>query len=381
MRQCERCGTGFEPKFLGKSNEQRFCTDYCARRHGAIRRNAMKPPKKQIIQVNFCHSCNAEVKSSGGGRPREYCSNQCATKRRRELIAKRLVTRTCQCCYGIFVIKSVEQARYCSQFCRGFMQEKWPRPVKRQAYDPRNDGKLCSSVECDKPVTAKELCIRHYSVMRMATGKRPRYPFTCEVCHCPGESWDKQARMHQACSARTSQKRLVMSRSTEIAIIESRRYLARPINVLPKGQILFSGNCRNCKQPWVDYNLRQSCSDECSDALHGASRRKAKLRKKESNESKGLPRNYGRSAHRSRAKKYGVAHESGITPLSVFEASRWICQLCFGYVDPRESTGIWRPTLDHVIPMARGGAHVRENLQLAHMICNSYKGKTVPPGP
>ena len=251
--------------------------------------------------------------------------------------------------------------------------------MKRTPTDPHPLGLTCD--ECTSPLWARGKCSKHYAMWKMATGKRKRYPFNCEVCHLDGDSYDIGTTKHPICQRRTTRTKFVMSRSTEIAIIESRRYLARPINVLPKGQILFSGNCRNCKQPWVDYNLRQSCSDECSDVLHGTSRRKAKLRRKALNESQGLPRNYGRSAHRSRAKKYGVAHESGITPLSIFEASGWICQLCFGYVDPREGTGIWRPTLDHVIPMARGGAHVRENLQLAHMICNSYKGKSTPPGP
>ncbi|MEO3856223.1 HNH endonuclease signature motif containing protein [Acrocarpospora sp. B8E8] len=31
------------------------------------------------------------------------------------------------------------------------------------------------------------------------------------------------------------------------------------------------------------------------------------------------------------------------------------------------------PTLDHVIPLAKGGLHEPGNLQLAHFICNSTK--------
>jgi hypothetical protein len=371
MRQCERCGTGFEPKYLGKSNEQRFCTDYCARRHGAIRRNATKPPNKQIIRVNLCHSCNAEVKSSGGGRPKEYCSNRCATTRRNELTAKRFVTRTCQCCYGIFVIQSTHRDRYCSQFCRGFMAEVWPRPVKRKPTDEHPLGLICD--ECDLPQWAQGKCSKHYSAMRMATGQRKRYPFNCEVCHLDGDSYDVGTTKHAICQRRTTRNKFVMSRSTEIAVIETRRYLARPINVLPKGQIMFAGTCWNCGAPWVDYILRHSCSDKCSKDLSRAAQKRAKIKLKDKYEKQGLSRNHGRSHHRSRAKKYGVRHDAGITPLSIFEASGWVCQLCLGFADPRESTGLWMPTLDHIIPMSRGGAHVRENLQLAHMICNSYK--------
>jgi 5-methylcytosine-specific restriction endonuclease McrA len=31
------------------------------------------------------------------------------------------------------------------------------------------------------------------------------------------------------------------------------------------------------------------------------------------------------------------------------------------------------PSLDHILPLARGGAHDHSNLQLAHRICNSRK--------
>jgi len=32
------------------------------------------------------------------------------------------------------------------------------------------------------------------------------------------------------------------------------------------------------------------------------------------------------------------------------------------------------PTLDHIVPLARGGSHSESNAQLAHFICNSTKG-------
>jgi 5-methylcytosine-specific restriction endonuclease McrA len=31
-------------------------------------------------------------------------------------------------------------------------------------------------------------------------------------------------------------------------------------------------------------------------------------------------------------------------------------------------------TIDHIVPIAKGGKHVRENLQLAHKLCNQRKG-------
>ncbi len=30
--------------------------------------------------------------------------------------------------------------------------------------------------------------------------------------------------------------------------------------------------------------------------------------------------------------------------------------------------------MDHIIPVSKGGAHTRQNLRLAHFLCNSKRG-------
>ncbi len=67
-----------------------------------------------------------------------------------------------------------------------------------------------------------------------------------------------------------------------------------------------------------------------------------------------------------------------VDPEKVFERDNWTCQLCFEPVDkliPRyESKGA---TLDHIIPLSKGGAHSYANTQLAHFGCNSSKSDQV----
>ncbi len=70
--------------------------------------------------------------------------------------------------------------------------------------------------------------------------------------------------------------------------------------------------------------------------------------------------------------------------LAIFERDGWVCQLCGEAVDPaREFPDPLSPSLDHVIPLDRGGAHVPENCQLAHFGCNASKGsrRTAPGRP
>ena len=43
-------------------------------------------------------------------------------------------------------------------------------------------------------------------------------------------------------------------------------------------------------------------------------------------------------------------------------------------------TGDWYPSIDHVIPLAKGGKHAWENIKIAHRRCNSWKSdNTMPP--
>jgi 5-methylcytosine-specific restriction endonuclease McrA len=55
----------------------------------------------------------------------------------------------------------------------------------------------------------------------------------------------------------------------------------------------------------------------------------------------------------------------------LMERDQGICALCNGLVT--DQTGPWRPSIDHIIPISRGGLHKVENLQLAHYRCNLKK--------
>lgn len=58
----------------------------------------------------------------------------------------------------------------------------------------------------------------------------------------------------------------------------------------------------------------------------------------------------------------------------VYIEENGICGLCGGDVDRSN----W--SLDHIMPIARGGKHKRSNTQLAHRLCNAKKGAKVPEG-
>lgn len=86
---------------------------------------------------------------------------------------------------------------------------------------------------------------------------------------------------------------------------------------------------------------------------------------------------------RSRKAKEGLRRrrlaESGHRDIhwrTVGERDNWICHLCHGFVDPVAGTAYepWGATVDHLIPIARGGTHHWWNVALAHRRCNTSRG-------
>lgn len=84
-------------------------------------------------------------------------------------------------------------------------------------------------------------------------------------------------------------------------------------------------------------------------------------------------RRYG-STHHGRARYYGVPYEP-VPPIFIFERDGWVCHICGNITDrnapPRSANS---PSLDHIVPMSKGGPHLRSNLATACFLCNCRKG-------
>jgi 5-methylcytosine-specific restriction endonuclease McrA len=68
-----------------------------------------------------------------------------------------------------------------------------------------------------------------------------------------------------------------------------------------------------------------------------------------------------------------------VEPAVVFERDGWRCGVCGNPVDPSlKWPNLMAATMDHVVPISKGGPHSYENCQLAHSLCNIRKGDSVP---
>ena len=81
------------------------------------------------------------------------------------------------------------------------------------------------------------------------------------------------------------------------------------------------------------------------------------------------------NAARHERRKRKEAGAEKFDPLEIYERDSWICQLC---KEPVDRTLRWpaalSASLDHKVPLAAGGAHTRNNTQIARLICNIRKG-------
>lgn len=125
--------------------------------------------------------------------------------------------------------------------------------------------------------------------------------------------------------------------------------------------------CVFCGKVFHSKNASASyCSCECKKKRHN----QASNRRKRQNHS-------NQCGYRSRAKRYGVEYVAGITLRKVYERDGGICQICGKRTDFGDRaygmSGPTYPSIDHIVAMKNGGGHTWDNVQLAHMLCNSYK--------
>lgn len=62
-------------------------------------------------------------------------------------------------------------------------------------------------------------------------------------------------------------------------------------------------------------------------------------------------------------------------PIDVHTRDDWTCRLCWMPIDPALAwPDSMNASVDHIVPLSRGGAHAMDNVQSAHLGCNSSKG-------
>ncbi len=238
-----------------------------------------------------------------------------------------------------------KQKRFCSAECAGYgCSDNLRLGLGNRAR--RIPDKVCPW--CGKVFRAREsetvYCSNSCSVQARYFEKHGRGP-VCEVpwaeCSECGK-WFLQRRGAVVCS---EECRLARGRRTYRDYAEARKGANKCV-------------CQECgkvfEAPYGD-KRRQFCSVECGKRFNGRI-----------------------SKHVRRGRLRGNPTER-LDPLAVFERDGWICGICGKPVSKRwKSPDPRSASLDHIVPLSRGGSHTWENVQCAHRGCNVMKSDRGP---
>lgn len=122
---------------------------------------------------------------------------------------------------------------------------------------------------------------------------------------------------------------------------------------------VFIADCKECGKPFrYGRDKRSYCSDTCSK--RSANRRKERRHKR---------------------MIANGSFDSTITLIKLYKEYEGECYLCGGTCDwndkeERDDTvvvGKLYPSVEHIIPISKGGTHTQDNVRLAHHYCNAIK--------
>lgn len=230
---------------------------------------------------------------------------------------------------------------------------------------------VCGTEHTRRGIYCSRQCGRRVSnaKARGTTVRPPAARFDCAWCGqtcTPGENVaphasrfccrECKARWHGEHEAQAS--RAATRRRRAIAKLEAAARGAGPTGVR------VAGPCQNprCRAPFVGVHVdSRYCSPRCHRAV---------VRWRENQSPVTKARKVRASVERSRR----MGWRDQIPAARVAARDGWDCAICGQPVDrDAHAPADLAPTTDHVIPLADGGAHSMDNVQLAHFICNARK--------
>lgn len=202
---------------------------------------------------------------------------------------------------------------------------------------------------------------------------------TCAACGKPAGKPERKDR-RQACS-----------NACRAALRPPPRPKPQPIKFIKPPPITITRTCRRCATPFkTDIHNKLYCSKRCKNNrdCQPSTIRQATcphcakdFTTDRSWQIYCTNRCLKRAAHDRRevAKRTnGSAPIGRVDRGAVYQRDDWVCQLCDYPTNPDVTVPDYEaPTIDHIIPLARGGGHTMDNVQTAHFLCNMLKGDSL----
>lgn len=242
----------------------------------------------------------------------------------------------------------------------------------------------CKLPDCERKPYCRKMCKPHYEAEMGFVQVRPRARYVCVDCSVEYERQIREARGEPRChpcackhgwslrevepvyESSTVVVGLVCAHCESVFTARARnRKFCSEYCVKESSAVRLGYRNRSCGQcdASLGYKSTSHLCAECRDANRKAYRKRDRANR--------LP---GDQNHRSRARNFGVAHEP-VNRGKVFERDGWVCGICeepiFKSVKYPDLMSV---SLDHVVPLSRGGGHLYSNVQASHLGCNVAKG-------
>lgn len=292
-----------------------------------------------------CLYCGKEfTPKKGPGRPKKYCSNECTynayvDNKRIHYVGKRL--EFCQAC-GKPLPKY--KTRWCSKACEYNKRPKLKKIccVCGKEFETYREKIVTCSSECSK------IRKREQHNLRDRQKYKEEHPEARTMDEILKTSQERKKTKQREAAERKAQRDAKLQKTREKKAKEKQKRIDYWQNYCQLHE------CAECGQMYVaHYPLSRYCSEKCSRAKY------------------------------KRIDRYqGITVDKGITLKKLARRDKDICALCGESVDWSDFViredgtvicGDDYPSIDHIMPISKGGLHSWANVQLAHRGCNTFK--------
>jgi hypothetical protein len=280
-----------------------------------------------VVQGTRCVLCGRPIKSG-------LRCGACCQRMHRQRVKEQNPKLTLQCVECAAEYVQIDPRRiYCSGKCK-------KRASVRRLKSPRPSYTICAG--CGKNLSRNLYCndvCKHRAYRRRRLNSNSAQTVPCASCGdlCPIRRWDSVS-FCETCAQMQFRNCDTVLKSDSVEI------LASPVQ------------CVDCQSLFIRRSLSGIMPLRCSVCNHHRTR----------------SRNMQWSG-KNRAQEWHVPFEN-IDPYIVFEEDKWVCGICNKTVNRQlYKPDLMSPSLDHVVPLSKGGGHVRSNVQLAHLLCNIIK--------
>ena len=319
---CDVCGAEFVPARRHEST-QKYCSKTCSRTADLIRRRKANAEKSSVGKPSKCKICGREFVKKYG--VQVYCSDECKS---------------------IGFEKNIQKANQKAS------AEHAGRDRSRARRGSQEYTKKC--IVCGKVFTTwfpqKKTCSEGCKNYNATVVKRERDRIRSRYRKITPEEQHAQWIRRRYGSEENYQKWLA-----EQEALKQKRERER---LAEKESHHCYGECVVCGKTFETYNPRQkTCSKTCG-------------------------RRYANARKQNRIPKEQII-DSDITLEALYRRDSGVCYLCGKQCDwndkDENKVGPNYPSIDHLIPVARGGLHSWSNVRLAHFKCNADKSDAILP--